>query len=202
MTKAVNKESTDQDLQRAIDFHGHVCPGLVYGFRAAKAAMRELGNRAVDEEIVAIVENDSCAVDAVQVITGCTFGKGNLLFEDRGKQVYTFLSRRTGDGVRISVEFSSGESPEESSLWKKFRDGDRSAEVVKAVSILKEKKIRAILDAPEEDVLRITPARTALPSKARIYPSVRCSMCGEKVMEPRARVRDGRIVCIPCHENT
>ncbi len=59
-----------------------------------------------DEEIVAVVENDSCAVDAVQVLTGCTFGKGNLLFKDHGKQVYTFINRNTNDAVRVSLNDS------------------------------------------------------------------------------------------------
>ncbi|PIV44001.1 MAG: hypothetical protein COS27_03285, partial [Nitrospirae bacterium CG02_land_8_20_14_3_00_41_53] len=32
------------------------------------------------------------------------------------------------------------------------------------------------------------------------YPSLRCALCGEKMMEPRARIKDGKIVCIPCFE--
>jgi formylmethanofuran dehydrogenase subunit E len=74
-----------------VEFHGHVCPGLALGYRVSMFALKELGERALDEELVAIVENNSCAVDAVQVITGCTFGKGNLIFKDYGKQVYTFI---------------------------------------------------------------------------------------------------------------
>jgi len=35
-------------------------------------------NRAEDEEIVAVVETDACGADAIQVRTGCTFGKGNF----------------------------------------------------------------------------------------------------------------------------
>ena len=57
--------------------------------------------RSEDEEIVAIVENDACSADAVQVITGCTFGKGNFIHKDYGKMALTLLSRNTGRGVRI-----------------------------------------------------------------------------------------------------
>jgi len=86
-------------------FHGHSCPGLALGYRAAMAALEELSlKHSEDEEIVCIVENDSCAVDAVQVITGCTFGKGNLIFKDYGKQVYTFIDRKAGRAIRISVD--------------------------------------------------------------------------------------------------
>src|SRR5574340_197535 len=96
----------DDDLRDTIQFHGHLCPGLALGYRVAKAALRELdAERPGDEELVAVVENDSCAVDAIQFITGCTFGKGNLVFRDYGKHVYTFYNRRTGVGVRISEDY-------------------------------------------------------------------------------------------------
>jgi len=43
-------------------------------------ALKKLrSHRATDEEFVAIVENDSCSVDAIEVVTGCTMGKGNLI---------------------------------------------------------------------------------------------------------------------------
>ena len=97
---------SDTDLREAIQFHGHLCPGLALGFRVAKAALRELkADRPRDEELVAIVENDSCAADAIQFITGATFGKGNLIFHDYGKHVYTFFNRRTNHGVRISEDY-------------------------------------------------------------------------------------------------
>ncbi|NLZ28705.1 MAG: formylmethanofuran dehydrogenase, partial [Firmicutes bacterium] len=82
----------DQDLwEKAVAFHGHECIGLARGFRVAEAALKQLeADRDIDEEILAIVENDSCAVDAIQFITGCTLGKGNLIFHDHGKPVYTF----------------------------------------------------------------------------------------------------------------
>ena len=65
--------------------------------------MVELGvGRPEDEELVAIVENDSCSVDAIQYVTGCTMGKGNLIFRDYGKHAYTFFNRNTGKGIRIT----------------------------------------------------------------------------------------------------
>ncbi len=82
--------------EEIIQFHGHECPGLAIGYRMATAAMETLELfRAEDEELVAIVENDACGVDALQCVTGCTFGKGNLLFRDYGKHVYTIFSRST-----------------------------------------------------------------------------------------------------------
>lgn len=191
----------DDDLKKVIAFHGHICPGVVYGYRVAKEAIKYLGQKAKDEEMVAIVENDSCAVDAIQVLTGCTFGKGNLIFRDYGKQVYTFYSRASGKGVRFLVDFDYPEAPEEKAAWERFQAGERTEEVMAMIRDRKAKKIQAVLNASPEEVIKMRPVKMSMPPEARLYPGVRCAICREKVMEPRARVRDGRMVCIPCFES-
>jgi len=75
----MNQDTISPELiEQTINFHGHSCPGLAIGIRASELALSQL-ERASDEEIVAVVETDMCAVDAVQFLTGCTFGKGNLI---------------------------------------------------------------------------------------------------------------------------
>jgi len=188
-------------LDNVVEFHGHICPGLVLGYRVSILALKEFGERAEDEELVAIVENNSCAVDAVQVLTGCTFGKGNLIFKDYGKQVYTFIKRPSGEGLRISVKWESPEeTEEEKEMWEKYMKGDRSDKVLKAVHDRKSRKVEAIMRAEDEELFTITKGKMELPEEAEIYPSIRCSLCGEKVMKPRAKVKDGKILCIPCFE--
>lgn len=188
-------------LDDVVEFHGHICPGLVLGYRVSIFTIKEFGERAKDEEIVAIVENNSCAVDAVQAITGCTFGKGNLIFKDYGKQVYTFIKRPSGEGLRISVKWESPEETEkEKEMWEKYTSGDRSDEVLKAVHDRKSRKIDSIIHAGDEELFAITKGRMELPEEAEIHPSIRCSLCGEKVMKPRARVKEGKVLCIPCFE--
>jgi formylmethanofuran dehydrogenase subunit E len=39
-----------------------------------------------------------------------------------------------------------------------------------------------------------------MPKPARIYQSLTCDKCGEKVMEPRTRGIDGQVLCITCSE--
>jgi formylmethanofuran dehydrogenase subunit E len=188
-------------FEDVIEFHGHTCPGLALGYRVSILALKELGKRALDEELVAIVENNSCAVDAVQVMTGCTFGKGNLIFRDYGKQVYMFIRRPSGKGIRISVVWKSPEeTPQEKKMWDRYTRGEHSEEVLNAVHNRKAKKIKMILNEREDKLFKIKKGEMNLPEEARLYPSIRCSVCKEKVMEPRARVRDGKIVCIPCSE--
>jgi formylmethanofuran dehydrogenase subunit E len=162
----------------AVRFHGHSCPGLAIGYRMTVAALAALAAaRASDEELVAIVENDACGVDAVQVVAGCSFGKGNLVFHDYGKQVYTFFSRATGRGVRVL--------------------GHRRG-MPKGLEDDREGRIRWILTAPEADVASCCDVTVDEPARARLHPSTPCAECGEAVMETRLRQVGGRLLCIPC----
>lgn len=189
----------DTDLREVIQFHGHLCPGLALGYRVAKAALRELKtDRPHDEELVAIVENDSCAADAVQFITGCTFGKGNLVFRDYGKHVYTFFSRTTGRGVRISEDFRGLENDDRYLQIKKRQEAGEDVGRERQAFLME--KAGAILKSAEKDIFTIRPVSFVPPAEAKIRASVRCAICGEKFMESKSRVKNGSVVCIPCYE--
>gem|GEM_PF-194176 len=79
-------------IKETIAFHGHVCPGLSYGIRAAELCLSRLGANTADNPVVAVVETDMCGVDAIQFLTGCTFGKGNLIHRDLGKMAFNFYT--------------------------------------------------------------------------------------------------------------
>ena len=167
-----------EDLRGAAGFHGHLCPGLVIGYRATKAALARLGvERSRDEELVCLVENSSCSVDAVQYLAGCTFGKGNLFFRDYGKQVFTFARRGdAGRAVRVSLK-PVGPGP-----------GGR------------EEKIDQFLSLAEEEMFKVDEVSLELPEEARILPSILCEDCGEPTMSTRVVEAGGRKLCIPCSE--
>lgn len=81
--------------KKCVGFHGHECGGLTIGYKAALYAKELLDlDFSEDEQVVCISENDACGVDAIQVILGCSVGKGNLLFHICGKQAFSFM---TGD---------------------------------------------------------------------------------------------------------
>ncbi len=193
----------NKDFAEVVKFHGHACPGLAFGFRATILALRELGIiRSGDEELVAVVENNSCAVDAIQALAGCTFGKGNLIFKDYGKQVYTFINRASGEAVRVAVSWEPpAEEAEVQEAWRSFMAGDQSSEVVKLVQAAKKGKMGEILAADDKDLFKISRPEVAMPTPARIYKSLTCLVCGEKVMEPKAEKGANGPVCIPCSAN-
>jgi formylmethanofuran dehydrogenase subunit E len=186
-------------------FHGHVCPGTVIGYRAAKIAIQEFSSeKSVDEELVAIVENDSCSVDAIQVVTGCTFGKGNLRFRDYGKHVYTFINRDTGDAIRISLKSSMDLEhldPTWNELRRKVTSGTATSNEQHDFRKRADRIAEKVMNMPEQDLFNVARIKIAdVPRRARIFRSVTCNKCGELVSEHRARLENGKAVCIPCSE--
>lgn len=189
------------DLQRAVDFHGHLCPGLVIGYRASLIALRELGTaRALDEELVAVVYTDACAVDAIQVMIGCTLGKGNLLFKDYGKHVFVFGRRPEDKALRIALHLGAIQrDPEYSELSQKVEEGVASPREMADYERLHRRRIEAVLAMPEEELLAMSWVDMPLPREAARFPTVRCEGCGEGVMEPRMRLKDGQKLCLECY---
>ena len=88
---------TQTDWERCVAFHGHECGGLTIGYKAAQYAAKLLELKfSADEQVVCIAENDACGVDAIQVMLGCSVGKGNLLFHMTGKQAFRSTAVRAG----------------------------------------------------------------------------------------------------------
>ncbi|HWP95656.1 MAG TPA: FmdE family protein [Syntrophomonadaceae bacterium] len=186
-------------LELAIQFHGHICPGLLMGIRVAEFALEYLGVEPdSDEELVAIVETDSCGVDAIQSILGCTFGKGNLIFKDYGKNVYTIARRDTNRAVRIAQKFGVKFGPE----WPRYRElanqknlsGEELNEKENLIGIIFEK----LMTMPFEELFTSRDVEMELPEKARIAGTVQCESCGEGVMESRTFVSEKGVLCQPC----
>jgi formylmethanofuran dehydrogenase subunit E len=197
MSCSISKEL----IEKTIAFHGHSCPGLVIGIRAAEIALQKLAH--VDKEnLVAVVETDMCGVDAIQFLTGCTFGKGNLIHKDYGKMAFSFYDRSKNVGFRAVLrQDMSGEIGSElRSLMNKVEAGtagqEESVRVQELRNTLQEKYMKADL---EEMFIVMDPGLPA-PKPARILASLRCEACGEMAMESRTRRFDGKTLCLPCFE--
>lgn len=164
-----------EELNPVIAFHGHFCPGVLIGWRASKLALKLLEvERDRDEELVAITENDACGVDAVQYLLGCTFGKGNLVFRDYGKQAFTVFRRADGKGVRMMLKAPDRE-------------------------LTREESARRLLEESDEALFTVGEPKEPMPQRAMIRTSACCDACGERAMETRIReTEDGRHLCVPC----
>ncbi len=192
-------ENYPKDFKECVEFHGHVCPGLAIGYAAVKAGQKIVQmNASEDEEIVTVVENDSCAVDAVQKLLGCTFGKGNLVFRDWGKQVYTFYDRTSGKAVRVALK---GEMPLRStmrSLRQKIDSGIATPEEIEEFKKLRNRSITLLIKSDPSEIFEITEIDTPPPPEAVIVETRACSICGEHAMVSRMVKRGNNMICKQC----
>ncbi len=191
----------NENLVECISFHGHLCPGLVYGYRVAKEAAERLGvDKSSDEEVVAICENDSCSVDAFQIILGTTAGKGNLIVNNYGKNVYTVFSRNSGKALRFSRIFSyqyDGKHKEEfDKLEAALQDKTASKK-----EIMRQKYLKAVdlAEKPFQKIFNSEALDFEPPPYAPLAPSAPCVKCGELTMSTKMiKNSNGDLFCIPC----
>ncbi|MGM9557937.1 MAG: FmdE family protein [Oscillospiraceae bacterium] len=163
--------------EKCVVFHGHSCGGLTIGYKASLYAMKLLSlTFSDDEQVVCIPENDACGVDAIQVILGCSVGKGNLLFHMRGKQAFSFYNRKTGQSVRLVLR-------------------DRPA------GMSREESFRYLQDRQPEELFDVKPATISLPERARIFDSYVCECCGESTGANWIRLAGGRKLCLDCYQS-
>jgi len=187
---------------KVIDFHGHSCPGLAIGIRAAEAGLHALGH-AVDApptSLVAVVETDMCGVDAIQYLTGCTLGKGNLIHRDYGKMAFSFHDRETGRGVRLLLnpEVRGDKNGRMATLMRAVSDGSAGAAEKQELTDLRQSMQELFMTVESADMFRIQELDGPPPRGPVILDSLVCETCGESTMESRTRRMQGKTLCIPC----
>lgn len=167
----------DKELWRkCVEFHGHECPGLAIGFRACEIAIKIMKLEfSSDEELVCVTENDACGVDAVQVITGCTLGKGNLIYRGTGKMAFSFFNRKNGESIRLILNKSKHE-------------------------MSRDERKQYILEAPADEVFSIKKPNFQAPEYARNFNTIICENCGESAPEHKIRISNGKKLCLDCYE--
>lgn len=192
-------ENYPDDFRQCIEFHGHICPGLAIGYAAVKAAKNVLQlTSSEDEEIVAVVENDSCAVDAVQKLLGCTFGKGNLVFRDWGKQVYTFFDRNSGKAVRVALKSEMPFRTGMRGIRQKIDSGNATPEEIQQFKEMRNKSIDLLITSDPVKIFEIKEIDVPAPPEASIVETRACSVCGEHTMLSRMVKRGNDLICKQC----
>ena len=129
-----------------------------------------------NEQVVCISENDACGVDAIQVMLGCSIGKGNLLFHMTGKQAFSFYNRAAAQSVRLVLK-------------------------PKPLNMTPEESQGYYFDRACEELFDVMPTRIPLPTPARIFDSYNCEICGEKTGANWIRIAGGKKLCLDCYES-
>lgn len=191
----------EQLLTRAAALRGHLCLGLPLGIKMARKGLRlvEMEDPADRDDLVVFVENSRCAVDAIQVATGCSMGSRRLKVYEYGKSAATFYDRAAGRAVRVFAR------PELASEAVKLAVEDgilkRGEEVDLPSKLGKKTMMNALMKLSEDEifdqqeVILREAAAFGRGVSARRSP---CSACGEDILDGRGVSRDGMYVCVAC----
>jgi formylmethanofuran dehydrogenase subunit E len=161
---------------------------------------------APDGQLSALVEIDrnhcsTCFADGVQVATGCTFGKGNIRSLGYGKFALTVIDNKTSRSVRVIPTIETMRRNQESEFLGLRKKGVPASQVD---PVLSEPLIDAVLSDPVDALFKIEPIKqvTPAPMLPHAFDTVICAECGEMAVERYARIKHGKIVCMPCAEKT
>ncbi len=194
-------------LDRAAVLHGHYCPGLAIGVKAAYTAVKKLDVEPEGmENVLAIMETNNCASDGVQFVTGCTFGNNSLIFRDLGKTAFT-LAKRDGTGIRIvskpdSSDKWSDKFPEYEKLFEKVvTDREATEEQERRFSRSAKEVSHHVVNIPAEELFKIEEVEVDIPEYAPIHDSYICDRCGESVMATRTVEKEDGTLCLDCADS-
>lgn len=172
------KRTFEQDLDRAISFHGHLCGGQMTGVRMARYALSYFGIEDPDHyrDLIVYVECDRCLTDAIMVVTGCHPGKRRMKCLDFGKQAATFYDLSKNEAIRL-VNVSE-KCPRGVDLHEWFAErSDEDLFDIQRVCVNYDKN-----DAPGKPHSHAT-----------------CAVCGEDITDGREIVTPrGKAVCKSC----
>lgn len=194
----------DSELwEKTVEFHGHVCPGVAVGFRAALNAARLLhcGTEKLEASHFVIAHNDLCGLDGIQVVTGCSIGNAGLVIDNRGKQCFSFISKQTGTGIRLALAVPLWLSDEPIFLHQKIRQ--RCATAPEKEEFLRQRGRRGLemLGYRDEELFLVGQVAATPDHRPRLFPVVKCSSCGEAVMTPWIVEREGSSLCRDCSDS-
>lgn len=167
-----------EDLEKAVAYHGHLCSGQILGVRMARIACKYLGidNPVLSKRLIVFVESDRCIADAIGTVTGCKIGKRTLKWKNFGKTAATFVDLKENKAIRLH------------SIFHEFPDKDD--DIIDFYSGLADEELFAL----EEVVVDLKKGELpGPPSEVKI-----CENCGEEVLDGCHVVKDNKILCRYC----
>jgi formylmethanofuran dehydrogenase subunit E len=188
-------------LAKAAELRGHLCLGLPLGLKMASKGLRLAGmtDPEARDSLVVFVENNRCAVDAMQVATGCSMGSRRLKVYLYGKSAATFLNVTTGRAVRVFAR------PElrGMALALAVKEGIiTEGDTVEPRSSLERKIIMSSFMKLSEDELfdseEVKVKGAERYRRREPVPRVSCQDCGEEILDGKGRELAGRTVCVAC----
>lgn len=174
------KRTFDEDLDRAVAFHGHLCGGQVIGTRMARLALAyfHIDDPDTYRDLIAFVECDRCLADAVISVANCHLGKRRLKWYDYGIMSASFYDLARGRAIRISQRPTAPHCP-------------HGADVRAFFAELSDDELFAVHEVELPDFEEFD-----LPGKPR--QTQICERCGERIHDGRGIECDGHVFCRRC----
>ncbi len=89
-----------EEITGLMEHHGHLCFGVLLGYKACKYAVEIIGE---SDKMTVAVEKDNCGCDAVSFVLGCTKENGKLIITGGNKEVWLFYNQEEEEGVKLTV---------------------------------------------------------------------------------------------------
>ncbi len=107
----------DETLKKIEQFHGHLGPYAVLGYRMGRIANEKLGTNPFLKTAIVWTNGTppmSCVIDGIQISSGCTTGKGNLTVlsgnipkvrfsDNNGKKIEILLRKSVKNEIDTTV---------------------------------------------------------------------------------------------------
>ncbi len=167
-----------EDLERAVSYHGHLCSGQIIGVRMARLALDILGIEQPEtyRDLIVYIESDRCIADAIGTVSCCKMGKRRLKWMDYGKTAATFLDLATGRSIRIYRKYKV--FPDKGTDLVKFYDAVSDDELFSVQEVEVDYKPTDLPGPPMEVQV--------------------CAFCGEEILDGRQVMKDGKCCCRSC----
>ncbi len=193
-------EDAQKEFNEVVKFHGCYCLDIAMGYRVSKALMREMGDDMSNmKDVYAYVGAPTCAVDAIQKITGCTFGKRNLIFTNTGKSVFVMQNAKTGKGVRAYCHYWDHFDHVQVREQRKAVQAPTASSTQKvAFTALLDSQVQNILVADEATLFTLSGVALKAPLRFSKYISEACTICGEFAKADLLQDKDGKKLCAEC----
>lgn len=190
-------------LANVAHYHGHLCPELAIGYRAALIAQEELGiSRENAPQFFILAENMSSAIESLQLITGCTIGNQNFFAYDLGKHVYYFGSyahvSEPGKALRLALINLAVDLSHKRELEKRIISGKAGLEERQEYQQAIDKAVEIILKIEPEALFAKTRISLQPPKTGGRLDYIRCSVCGEVTALEKCNPVEKGFICQVC----
>lgn len=191
-------------MEVGLAFHGHKCPAMPLGLRAAVAAMNILNvERAKDKELQVISETGKghaagCFVDGIMVATGCTYGKSNIKKLYYNKMAFTLIDVPGKRIVRVSLKPEFFAKMLKSPFVEQRKQGVLPQDIAPEIA---DPLVEKVMSMPEKMFLDIGSIETYdFTRKSGIFEAEACSQCGEMVFVDKLTDTSSGRICLGCKD--